>query len=67
MIETLSLNGAAEYLRTHGMRISTATLAAGIQQGVYPFGLCIQCGEQPVYQIFVRLLDEWIERRSTPR
>ena len=46
------------------MRITSSTLAAGIQQGVYPFGLCIQGEVKPVYQIFVRLLDEWIERRA---
>ena len=64
MIETMSLNEATEYLRQHGMRITSTTLAAGIQQGLSPFGLCIQGDVKPVYQIFTRLLDEWIERRA---
>ena len=67
MIETMSLNEATEYLRQHGMRITNTTLAAGIEQGLYPFGLCIRGDVKPVYQIFVRLLDEWIERRATPK
>lgn len=67
MIETMSLNEATEYLRQHGMRITNTTLAAGIQQGLYPFGLCIQGDIKPVYQIFTRLLDEWIERRATSK
>lgn len=67
MIETMSLNEATEYLRQHGMRITNTTLGAGIQQGIYPFAICIQGGVKPVYQIFTRLLDEWIERRATPK
>ena len=36
MIETMSLNEATEYLRQHGMRITNATLAAGIASKFVP-------------------------------
>ena len=36
----------------------------GIEQGVYPFGLCIKTDGSAVYQIFKRLLDEWIAERA---
>ncbi len=63
-IITLSTDAAASYLRERGMSISPDTLRRGIQQGVYPFGICIEAGNSPVYQIFKRLLDDWISERS---
>ena len=64
MIETMTPANTVIYLREHGMRIKTETLCRGIQQGVYPFGLCITGGKSPVYQIFKNLLDEWISAHS---
>lgn len=40
IILTMTPQGAAEYLRASGMSISPDTLRRGIEQGVYPFGLC---------------------------
>ena len=59
MIETMTPAKTAVYLRERGMRIQVDTLCRGIQQGVYPFGLCITGGKSPVYQIVTNLLDEW--------
>ena len=67
-IETISVAEATERLRALGVKISSPTLRAGLQQGVYPFGVCIQPEDEdghPVYQIFVRLLDQWIEERAS--
>ena len=63
-IPTMTPQTATEYLRELGMSISPDTLRRGIQQGVYPFGICIDTGNTPVYQIFKRLLDEWIDERA---
>lgn len=65
MIETFTVRDAAAYLREHGMRISAEALSAGLEQGVYPFGICIRLERSPVYQIFKRLLDGWIAERET--
>lgn len=62
-IATMDLNECAAYLRDHGLRISHETLADGIEQGVYPFGVCVG-GKRRVFQIFTALLDQWIEERS---
>ena len=62
-IVTMDLNECAAYLREHGLRISHETLADGIEQGVYPFGVCVG-GKRRVFQIFKRLLDEWIVERE---
>ena len=64
IILTMTPQGAAEYLRESGMSISPDTLRRGIEQGVYPFGLCIKTDGSAVYQIFKRLLDEWIAERA---
>lgn len=64
MIKTMDLNTCAAYLRERGLSISNETLANGLEQGVYPFGVCVSgCGRR-VFQIFTRLLDEWIAERE---
>ena len=64
MIETMTPEKTVVYLRERGMRIQKDTLCRGIQQGAYPFGLCITGGKSPVYQIFKNLLDEWVTAHS---
>ena len=46
IISTMTPQSAAEYLRARGMSISPDTLRRGIEQGVYPFGLCIKTDER---------------------
>ncbi len=65
VIETLTPQEATDVLRQHGMKLSPDTLRCGLEQGVYPFGICIQCDRQPVYQIFSRLFYDWIAERTT--
>lgn len=63
-IITMDTNECAAYLRAHGMKISKETLAFGLEQGVYPFGVCVSGGRERVFQIFKALLDKWIEERE---
>lgn len=68
MIETISAQKTVETLRALGMRINVDTLHRGIRQGVYPFAVYIAGQDEsdsPVYQIFKRQLDEWIDERVT--
>lgn len=65
MIQTMSVNEAAKYLRAHGLNISNAALADMIEQRVVPFGLCISGNRKHrVFKIFRRKLDEWIAERE---
>lgn len=65
MIETLSLNQAAEYLRGHGLKIGNVVLANGLEQGKFEFGFCIVNDQgRRSFQIFKTLLDKWIEERT---
>lgn len=61
MIKTLTLHQASKYLRDRGLSLCSDTLADGLEQGVYPFGVCIRTGRSRVFQIFKRKLDLWIE------
>ena len=64
MIKTMTLQECMEHLRAHGLSVSQDTLANGIEQGVYPFGLCVIGGKRRVFQIFSNLLDKWIAERE---
>lgn len=63
VIETLTPTEAVEILRQYGMKISPDTLRFGLEQQLYPFGICIHCERQPVYQIFTKLFYRWIQER----
>lgn len=64
-IETMTPQEATEELRAMGLKISVPTLRLGIQQGAYPFGICIKSQNgAPVYQIFRKQFDAWCRERS---
>lgn len=64
MIETMNVQECLTYLRAHGLKISYEKLKAGLIQGVYPFGYCIDCGKSKSFDIYKRLVDEWISERE---
>ena len=64
LIETLSPEKAAEYLRSYGLRISKETIWQGLKQGVFPFGLYIETASgSPVYLVFAKQLRQWARER----
>ncbi|MCL2060962.1 MAG: hypothetical protein FWH01_18195 [Oscillospiraceae bacterium] len=55
-------------LRACGMKVSEAVLSSGIEQGVYPFAHCIHTdGGGRRFEVFTRLVHEWIDERATRR
>lgn len=60
MIETLTLAQAVDYLHDKGLSICKETLGNGLEQGAYPFGICIRNDGRRVFQIFKKKLDAWI-------
>lgn len=62
-IVTLNLDEARVRLRDAGLGMDKATIADGIEQGAFPFGVCIRTERGRVFKIFERLLDEWISAR----
>ena len=63
-IVTLTLDEARVRLRDAGLGMDAHTIADGIEQGVFPFGLCIRTERGRVFKIFARQLKEWIDARA---
>ena len=59
---TISPQEAVEILRENGMQIGVEVLRLGLQQGVFPFGKAVKTEEAPVYWVFPKDLNAWIER-----
>ena len=57
---TLTTEEAAKLLRSAGIKIETVTLRDGIEQGVFPFGICIERGTR-VFIISKKKFAEWCE------
>lgn len=49
--------------REAGMKTSTQRIRAGIEQGIYPFGVCIYMGKNREFEIYPALVDKYIEER----
>ena len=65
MIETMNLKELTVLLRSHGLRVSEMTLAAGIEQKIYPFGECVRTdsgGRR--FTVYTKLVQEWINERA---
>ena len=62
-IRTLNLNEAIDRLREHGLSIGQEVLSDGIEQGVFPFGVCVKRKKRN-FLIFEKQLDEWIAERA---
>lgn len=59
---TISPQEAVEILRENGMQIGVEVLRLGLQQGVSPFGKAVKTEKAPVYWVFPKDLNAWIER-----
>lgn len=62
VIRTLTPDEAAERLKKLGVSTSAQKIRAGLEQGVYPFGVRIQM-KGNVYEIYERLFNKWVEER----
>ncbi len=57
---TITPEIASRILRDMGMRIDAVGIRLGIEQGVFPFGICIQ-REKRVFLIFKKKFTEWCQ------
>lgn len=63
IVETLTPEQAAQILRDIGIKTSAMKIRAGISQGVYPFGECVQMVQNEC-TIYKKLLEQWISERA---
>ena len=61
---TLTLQQTAVRFRLAGIATSPNKIRAGIEQGVYPFGICIDLGKSKVYEIYTAQVEAWIKERA---
>lgn len=66
-IKTMTLEELNRCLHEdYGMKTSKERLADGIEQGVYPFAVCIRSGENKrLFEIYERKFREWAEGVAT--
>ncbi|MBR1862893.1 MAG: hypothetical protein IJ806_02230 [Ruminococcus sp.] len=65
MMKVITVNQACRILAEHGHKVTPTHLGAGLQQGVYPFGVAIKMTHW-VYEIYDVLLMKWIAEREEP-
>lgn len=61
-IETLTVKEAVDELRMLGMNISVDRMKAGLNQGVFPFGVCIKM-KNFEFEIYRVPFDKWVQER----
>ena len=63
-VQTLNINEAVRKFREAGIATSETKLGAGIEQGLYPFAICIKTNGNRNYEIYEKLLAEYLAARS---
>ena len=56
---TITTEQAASLMRAAGIQIETVTLRDGIEQGVFPFAVCIERSRK-VFIVFKKKFAEWL-------
>lgn len=56
---TITTEQAASLMRAAGIQIETVTLREGIEQGVFPFAVCIERSRK-VFIVFKKKFAEWL-------
>lgn len=62
-IETMTPEEAAAAMRELGLRCSAEKIRDGIEQGKYPFGVCINMDRRE-FEIYRALFDRWVKERA---
>lgn len=65
-VPTLTLHDAATRFRNAGISTSEAKIADGIEQKVFPFGVCITIKGSRNFEIYAKQLDEYLAARAVP-
>lgn len=68
-IETMTLQELCNCMKMLGLRTSKEHISDGIEQGVYPFAVCIRRDESRarsrIFEIYTRKFNEWVAERAT--
>lgn len=66
IIKTMTLQECALKLRALGVKTSETRIGDAIEQGVYPFGVCIKIKNKQnrVFEIYEKLFADWVNERA---
>ena len=62
LMSEITVEKALEILHDEGSMMGRKILCAGIEQGVFPFGVCVRL-EQREYIVYENVLRDWIDER----
>lgn len=65
IIETMTLNEVTHRLRALGVHTTEVKVAAAIELGLYPWGICIPGDKHRCFEIYTQLFNQWVEERVT--
>ena len=68
-IRTITVEATTNRMRDMGISIKADTVRRGIQQGVFPFGICIECAKQPRFIVYEKKFEQWaaeLEDKESP-
>lgn len=67
-IETMTLQELCDRMQALGVRTSKERLSDGIEQGVYPFAVCIHRKENRsrnrIFEIYTKKFEEWVRDKA---
>lgn len=66
-ITVLTVAQAREILSEHGMAVSEVHIRAGIEHGLYDFGVCIPAAKSRTFEIYKGSLMRWIKLHADER
>ncbi len=58
-IETMDLQQLCDRMREFGMKTSKERISDAIEQGLYPFAICIKRDNSRIFEIYTRSFEEW--------
>ena len=59
-----NIRDATIKFRESGIPTSETKLGAGIEQGLYPFAICIKTEKGRRFEIYTKLLDKYLKERK---
>lgn len=64
MAAVCNIHEAVIKFREAGIPTSETKLGAGIEQGFYPFAICIKTEKGRRFEIYVKMLDKYLSERT---
>lgn len=64
IVKTMSVEETVDIMRQAGIRCSSDRIRFGIQQGIYPWGECVQMQNAPSTIVYSKLFFKWLEERG---